>query len=280
MNVGNDALSTQRHVFELKLDNALDFQHVVKALIFREYATFDVSSNGLRLIVDDQSCLQSVAYIQKEIFSLFQIGESTVSLRIPIAVLAESLSVFGSGNNVALKMTYDGEGEPLKIMLEKDGIVVKCIIRTQNPDVILDFDFGAFGILAKVILKPQKLKEVLQDLDASSPTVDIKVSRHGIYVSTEGEMGKIRAEFPQRSEQIEHLDCSEDVEHKYRLALIKRMLPSLTLSQKVSLRIDSRGVLSLQFMIESSESSHIFIEFFCVPDAEVFDDRLDGTDKA
>lgn len=273
----NGILSAQRHIFELKLDNAIDLQHVVKALIFREHGAIDVSSNGLRIIVDDQNCLQSIAYIKKEIFSTFLLKESAVSFRIPITVLAECLSVFGTGN-VAMKMTYGGHGEPLKVMLEKDGVVVKCIIRTQNPDVILDFDFDASGIPAKAILKPYKLKEVFQDLDGSSPTVGIKMTQSGICISTDGEMGKIRAEFPQCSEQIERLDCEGTVEHNYRLSLVKRMTPSLSLSQKVSLRIDHRGVLSVQFMIEHNGSSNIFIEFFCVPDAELFsEDEVQAT---
>ncbi|VDD85882.1 unnamed protein product [Enterobius vermicularis] len=277
---GHDSgsLSAHRHVFELRLDNALDLLRVVRALMFREHGAIDVSSNGLRIIVDDQNCLQSIAYLKKEIFSNFIINEPAVSFRVPVAVLAECLSVLGTGNNVALKITYDGHGEPLRLLLEKDGIVVKCMIKTQNPDMILDFDFDTRGILAKVIMKPQKLKEVFQDFDASSPTVAINISQQGICISTNGEMGKIRAEFPKNSEQIEHLDCEDPVNFRYRLSLIKRMTPSLVLSQKASLRIDHRGVLSVQLLLEQSESNSIFIEFFCVPDAEFSDDDVYGND--
>lgn len=47
---------------------------------------------------------------------------------------------------------------------------------------------------------------------------------------------QIQAEFPKNSEQIEHLDCEDPVNFRYRLSLIKRMTPSLVLSQKVSIR--------------------------------------------
>uniref|UniRef100_F1LDQ1 Cell cycle checkpoint protein RAD1 n=2 Tax=Ascaris suum TaxID=6253 RepID=F1LDQ1_ASCSU len=262
--------SGQQHVMELKMENAREVHPIVRALMFREHATIDVTNNGLRVIVDDQSCLQAIAYVKSDLFSSFIVREPSVTFGIPIAILTECLSVFGTGANTALKMTYSGYGEPLKVMLEKDGIVVKCVIRTQNPDVVLDFDFDASKIPIKVIMKPQKLKEAFHEFDSSSSTVTVKVNRRMLCLSTEGDLGKIKTEFPQHSEQIERLECKEEVEYSYRLCLIKRLTPSLNLCQKVSLRIDYRGILSVQFMIEQSDNNHIFIEFFCVPDADIY----------
>uniref|UniRef100_A0A914RVK2 Uncharacterized protein n=1 Tax=Parascaris equorum TaxID=6256 RepID=A0A914RVK2_PAREQ len=136
-----------------------------------------------------------------------------------VLLLKECLSVFGTGASTALKMTYSGYGEPLKVMLEKDGIVVKCVIKTQIPDVMLDFDFDASKIAVKVIMKPQKLKEAFHELDSSSSTVIVKVNRRMLCLSTEGDLGKIK----------------EEVEYSYRLCLIKRLTPSLNLCQKVFL---------------------------------------------
>lgn len=270
----DDELQTgQQHLMELKLDNARDLYPVVKALMFRENGAVDISENGLRIIVDDQNCLQAIAYVKAEIFSHYVLQTQAVTFRISIGVLAECLNVFGVSSNTALKMTYDGHGEPLKVLLEKDGIVVKCVIKTQNPDVVLDFDFDSTSTPAKVIMKPQKLKEAFQELDSSSPTVGFRINRRFISISTEGDLGRIKTEFPHHSEQIERLECVDEVEHKYRSSLVKRMTPSLNLCNKVSLRIDDRGVLSVQFMIEHSNNNHIFIEFFCVPDADVFSEE-------
>lgn len=49
---------------------------------------------------------------------------------------------------------------------------------------------------------------------------------------------------------------------RYRLSLIKRVNKALHLAQKVSIRTDTRGILSMQFMIEQPDNQHIFIEFF------------------
>ena len=51
-------------------------------------------------------------------------------------------------------------------------------------------------------MKPQKLKEVFQDFDASSPTVAINISQQGICISTNGEMGKIRVGVLEKKNRI------------------------------------------------------------------------------
>ncbi|VDK50007.1 unnamed protein product [Anisakis simplex] len=271
----NDEVNAgQEHLLELKMENARDLHPIIKALMFRENGTIDVTSSGLRVIVDDQNCLQAIAYIKSELFSSFILREPSLTFRIPIGILGEALSVFGAGVSTALKMTYNGYGEPLKVMLEKDGIVVRCVIRTQNPDAILDFDFDSSRIPTKIIMKPQKLKETFHEFDPTSSTVAIKVNRRLLCLSTEGDLGKIKTEFPQHSEQIERLECAEEVEYSYRLTLIKRMTQSLNICHKVSIRIDNRGIFSIQFMIEQPDNNHVFIEFFCVPDADENDDTV------
>jgi hypothetical protein len=45
-----------------------------------------------------------------------------------------ALSFLSGGQ--AVKMSYDGEGEPLVMIMEEDGAVFKCDIRTQTPDTV------------------------------------------------------------------------------------------------------------------------------------------------
>uniref|UniRef100_A0A914RI37 Phospholipid scramblase n=1 Tax=Parascaris equorum TaxID=6256 RepID=A0A914RI37_PAREQ len=51
------------------------------------HATIDLTNNGLRVIVDDQSCLQAIAYVKSDLFSTFIVREPSVTFRIPIAIL-------------------------------------------------------------------------------------------------------------------------------------------------------------------------------------------------
>ncbi|VDK78241.1 unnamed protein product [Litomosoides sigmodontis] len=227
-----DGVAPEQTLVLLKLEDARDLHEALRALDFRENCVIDISKNGLRIIVDDQNCVQGIAYFKIDLFTEFILNQDVVTFRIPLPIFAECLSAFGAGVSTVLKMTYDGFGEPLKVLIEKDGIVARCLIKTQNPDVILDFDFNPIAVAAKIIMKPWMLRETFHELDQSSPSVGFRVDRFSLSVITEGDMGKIKTKFPHYSEQIERLECKQDVEFAYRLSLIKRMTPSLDICSK------------------------------------------------
>ncbi|VIO86776.1 Uncharacterized protein BM_BM6513 [Brugia malayi] len=261
-----DGIAPEQTLVLLKLEDGRDLHQALRALDFRENCVVDISKNGLRIVVDDQNCVQGIAYFKSDLFAEFILNEDVVTFRIPLCIFMECLSAFGAGVSTVLKMTYDGYGEPLKVMLEKDEIVARCLIKTQNPEVVLDFDFNPARVAAKVIMKPWMLKETFHELDQSSPCVGFRVDQFSLSVITKGDLGKIKTKFPHYSEQIELLECKQNVEFIYRLSLVKRMTPSLDICSKLSLRIDHQGILSIQFVVEHNGNSHIFLEFFCIPD--------------
>lgn len=61
---------------------------------------------------------------------------------------------------------------------------------------------------------------------------------------------------------VESFECKQTLKQRYRLALLKPSIKPLAAALKVSVRMDVRGFLCLQFMIKT-ESHHIcFIEYF------------------
>ncbi|VDO79566.1 unnamed protein product [Heligmosomoides polygyrus] len=140
-----------------------------------------------------------------------------------------------TGSGATLKMTYDGAGEPVRLILEEDGIVVDMNVQTLTTE---------------------------EEFDASSSTVTLSVSADELSLTTTGEIGKAVTKFPRFSEQIERLDCAEPVVHQYPLSLIRKMSTAFAIANKVSLRCDSRGVLSCQFMVEQAERKQVYIEFY------------------
>ncbi len=61
---------------------------------------------------------------------------------------------------------------------------------------------------------------------------------------------------------MEKFECREPVSNTYRLTLVKRIKLALALAQKLSLRVDTRGVLSMQFMVENKDAQVTFIEVY------------------
>ena len=50
-------------------------------------------------------------------------------------------------------MCYAGYGRPLVVMLEEDGVLTDCSLKTLEPDEVLDFDFCSTNVINKIIMK-------------------------------------------------------------------------------------------------------------------------------
>ncbi|VDM65217.1 unnamed protein product [Strongylus vulgaris] len=120
---------------------------------------------------------------------------------------------------------------------------------------------------------------LMDDLDASSRTVTITFDLPlKFYIfrliflfmedCEESYEVSMQARFPRQSEQVERLECNEPVTHSYLLTLIRHMSTAFAIANKlqiylfkVSILCDSRGVLSVQFMVEQTEHKQVYIEF-------------------
>lgn len=56
---------------------------------------------------------------------------------------------------------------------------------------------------------------------------------------------------------------------RYKMSLLKPSTKALALSCKVSVRTDSRGFLSLQYLVRNDDGQICFVEYYCCPDEEV-----------
>ena len=126
------------------------------------------------------------------------------------------------------------------------------------------------------------LQSVFSEIDFTSEILEIMVSTGKPYLrfSTYGLTGSTHIDFSRDSDLIESFCCElgapeEDSQPgarrmrcRYRLALMKPVCKPLALATRVSLRIEARGFLSMQFMVPADDAKVSFIEFFCVPDVE------------
>ncbi|CAB3401304.1 unnamed protein product [Caenorhabditis bovis] len=238
------------HIFEFKKENAKELAHMIKTLLFRE----------------------ANAYLDSSIFTTFFCKENDLKLKVPLKTIAECLNICEGTVNSA-KMSYAGFYDPMRILVEEtDGPVIRAKIHVLVPEQELDFEFSDDNVTATCLMKTQLLKEIFKDFDASSRTVVITFDPNKLEFSTNGDVGEMIVSIPTRSLQMEKMDYSGPISHRYRLTLIQRMIPVITLGTKVILRIDDRGVLCAQFTVEHGDNKNSYIEFLTVPDDENFTD--------
>lgn len=257
------------------VDNARNISQLLKAVHFKDTATICASENGLKVTVEESKCVQANAYVQSILFKDYHVREENVNFKINLNVLLECLNIFGNSNipgiTTALKMCYSGYGSPLILVLEEGGVLTDCHIHTQEPESLLNFDFSAANVISKVIMKSEVLKEIWNDLDLNSETLEITISpdKPNLRFSTISHLGTINLDFSKDSDMIETFNCSKQQSNRYKISLLKPSFKALIQSTKISIRNDDRGFLCLQYMIKIEDGHVCFVEYFCTPDEDI-----------
>ncbi|KAF9501163.1 Rad1-domain-containing protein [Pleurotus eryngii] len=208
---------------------------------------------------------------------------------------------FGAGpeKSTGMRLTYEGAGFPLTLLIaeDADGPTTACEIVTYDPEPHLDLQFKPDEMILKIILKSSWLRDALSELDPSCdkltfignpppdgvppatsgrPSRNAEVSRGTstskpmLRIHADGAFGSTEMDYPNDRDVLETFECEQNVCFSYRTSHITRAIRALQNSTKTSLRIDSEGLMSMQFLMpspsfKSRAGADAFIEFRCLP---------------
>jgi len=278
------ALAQSQYVFVATLESVRIFAQLLRSIFFRDSSTWFLSSNGIKVTVEDAKCVQINAFIKSEIFQEFFVrppeGDSEdqedLSFSVNLNVVLECLNMFGgvgdsSGGcaSPSLKICYAGYGHPLVLLLEDQGVVTDCQIKTKEAEECLDFNFTNSKILSKIIINSEHLKDVFSELDGSSEYIEFQIAptSPNFRIKTRGPAGDCVVAVPSTSTMVELFKSESVSSARYRLAMLKHGIKPLGLSEKVSVRMDDREFLCLQYMVRTDDGP-AFLEFYCAPEEE------------
>ncbi|XP_042906041.1 cell cycle checkpoint protein RAD1 [Parasteatoda tepidariorum] len=262
------------YVLEASVDNTRNLAQLLKAIHFRDVAIVCATSDGLKVTVEDTKSVQGNAYIQSALFHDYNVKKQSVIFKVNLSVLLECLNIFGTKNNpgsiATVKICYSGYGSPLVLLIEENGVVTDCKLQTLEPEDILDFEFTPSKVVNKIIMQSEILKEAWSDLDMNSEVLEILMSPSEPYfqLTTKGSLATIHINISKDSDMIESFECTDEVKNRYQIFLIKPSLRALVQSSKVSIRIDDRGFLCMQYMIKVEGLQCCFVEYLCSPNID------------
>lgn len=255
---------------------------ILKALHHQEQATILATRNGLKVTVENAKCSQSNAFLQADLFQEYALTADLVTIRVNLGVLLDCLSIFGAGADAgnaatSLRLSYAAPGAALCLLLEEAGVVTECRIKTQDSGDLLDFRLDVERMPVKLILRAEALRQVFTELDTTSDVLEMFVSPNEPHfrLSTFGLPGSTHMDLSRHSDLLESFHCAQSVADgaqldqrwRYQLRLVQvPVLKALALATHVSLRVEERGFLAMQFMIVMQDKKTCFLEFFCVPD--------------
>jgi cell cycle checkpoint protein len=202
------------------------------------------------------------------------------------------------GMNNLCRITYGTPGSPLSIIMTEASIRTTCNLSTYEPAFADEIPFDRQSLAFKTIMRGSFLSDAISELASTSPetlTLVAKMIDNKPYfaLSSSGDLGSARVEFnntpslnssrrppptnpnnPASSENappslvLETFtlsSISSSFSASYKFSLIQKAARAMSVASKVSVRADSQGVLSLQFMIEVEVGKLSFVDFRFVP---------------
>lgn len=182
----------------------------------------------------------------------------------------------------SMRMSYAGEGYPLRLSLAEsaEGPTTVCQIHTLVSERRMELTFDDEDKIVKIIMKSTWLRDALSEIDSSCDYITIicnppqKVTRAGkgreeavedsfFRIEARMQRGSVEMDYPNDREVLEFFECGGPVKFNYSFDVIQRAVRALSVSVKVSIRIDGDGVMSLQFLMptESSGERKTWMEF-------------------
>lgn len=127
------------------------------------------------------------------------------------------------------------------------------------------------NIIARIIMLTEYLKDVLQELDSKSDFVEFVMcpTEKTFSMSTYESAVDFCVEIPFDSEIVSHSEVKEYICVRYQLSLLRHALKPISMAEKVSIRIDERKLLSIQYMIQLNDDTKSYMEFYCAPDVDI-----------
>jgi hypothetical protein len=170
-------------------------------------------------------------------------------------------------SNHKLKITYFQNSDKLVLYFSDELNATKAFIHTSNVEELVIFNMS---FVNKIILTAEAFIDFWKSVDISSDWIEIAINNKEpwLQLSTESERAKVNYNIDRDSDDIEQYHCSVEVRNKYKMSLLKLSIKALFHTTKLSIRTDSEGLLSLQFMIklDDNDCEHSFVEYFVVPD--------------
>lgn len=69
------------------------------------------------MTLDEMRCMETSAYIPREMFTMYQVTESEQNIfKVNLKTLTDILNIFGDDSHPNLKLTFKSRGSPLRLV--------------------------------------------------------------------------------------------------------------------------------------------------------------------
>lgn len=189
------------------------------------------------------------------------------------------------------RLSYTGPGAPLSITLEEGNVTTTCELITYEPETMMgsgvhdgeyyEIPFDRNSLTQKVIMRASLLHDAIAELATTAPdclTIISSPKAPYFTLSANGPLGSSTVDFNKDArtaiqregvndqQLLETFQVSgQRVVNTYKFSLVRAAAKAMQAAEKVSIRTDMQGVLSLQFMVQLDSGHVTFVDFKIVP---------------
>ena len=118
-----------------------------------------------------------------------------------------------------------------------------------------------------MVVISEYLRDIFAELDQSSEFLELSVSceDNTFTMATNGDCGDVTISIPDHSEIVHFFECKKNSKAKYRMSTLRMALKAITMSEKLSIRMDKREFVCFQYLLNFPEGN-CFLEYYCAPE--------------
>jgi cell cycle checkpoint protein len=202
----------------------------------------------------------------------------------------EAFSADVLGISGICRLRYDATGSSLNVVLEESQLTTNCELVTYEPAFTSDIPFARDELAIKVIMGASYLFDAISEIsNLNASKLKLSATPSHFSLSSSNELGATAVRFHRDAKipgQTQHqqignagndqsaerslletfLVANESFSQYYTFSHVAVTKRALSSAIKVSIRVDSQGVLSLQFMMENLDGQGVsFVDFRFVP---------------
>lgn len=259
-------------VLEAVLDCPKVLLNVIKAVRLRKKrATLEISSDGIKLISEEDKWIQAVGFLQKQLFKQYDFKsdgvDEEISFEISLDHLEQCLNLFNaSWANSTVKIVYPGKDNTFVLFVEESGIFSEAEFYTFQCDEPIELE-TMDEVSNRILFSSELLKEIWAEMDQTASMLKLEMTAEKASLATD----TMKIEIGKTSDGIVLFDSKQNQEVKYNMKILRSTQRALGYSDNASVRLSPQGVMSLQFLMKTDAGFDYCIEFFCRP-LDDFDD--------
>ncbi|KAI8918707.1 repair protein Rad1/Rec1/Rad17-domain-containing protein [Entophlyctis helioformis] len=254
---------TQPLEFVASLRSVAPLVTLLRAISFKQ---------GLRLTAEDSQTVQAKAYLPKALFREFKCsGQGAGTAGSGGGGIDEQTAPHAAPQTspVSLQLSIPQGGGELTLMLQESNVVTACNLATYDIETLADLhlNFEEHPVVGKIIMKSDWLKTAFEELDATASDLQLTIAPQHPFmcISATGLAGESTLEYPRDTQVLESFHCSELSTNKYKFSMLQPCMRALAMSNKTSVRVNAKGILSLQFMIQLTTTHFSFVDYIVLP---------------